>query len=82
MSLLGACRVYGDVERGACAAERIFELDPKNVAPFILLANIYVAAGLWDIAKKVRKTMRGRGVKKQVGCSCIEINKKVHEFVV
>uniref|UniRef100_UPI0040747504 Synthetic PPR-DYW protein n=1 Tax=synthetic construct TaxID=32630 RepID=UPI0040747504 len=80
-TLLGACRVHGDVERGERAAERILELDPESAAPYVLLSNIYAAAGRWDEAAKVRKLMKERGVKKEPGCSWIEVNNKVHEFV-
>ena len=31
-SLLGACRSYSNIELGESVAERLFELDPKNVA--------------------------------------------------
>eukprot|EP00249_Psilotum_nudum_P015806 c25527_g3_i3 orf=2-223(+) len=43
ISLLGACRIYGDVEQGVCIAEHIFELDSKIAAPYVLLSNIYAA---------------------------------------
>eukprot|EP00249_Psilotum_nudum_P023613 c28935_g4_i7 orf=436-1446(+) len=82
INLLGTCRIHGDVERGAQAAEHAFELDPNNTAVFVLLSNIYAAAGNWDDAAKVRKTIINRGVKKKPGRSCIEIKNRVHEFFV
>eukprot|EP00250_Pteridium_aquilinum_P009698 c18869_g1_i1 orf=765-2924(-) len=42
--LLGACKVHGDVERGARIASNIFKLDPKNAASYITLLNIYTGA--------------------------------------
>ncbi|KAJ7528052.1 hypothetical protein O6H91_16G084700 [Diphasiastrum complanatum] len=44
LCLLGACRIHGDVERGVRAANRVFKLDPENVAPYVLLSNIYATA--------------------------------------
>eukprot|EP00249_Psilotum_nudum_P016668 c25935_g8_i1 orf=2-886(+) len=82
MTLLGACRIHGDVDRGARAAECIFELDPHNAAPFVLLSNIYSAAGKWNDAATVKKVMQDRGVLKKVGHSCVKVKNKVHEFVV
>eukprot|EP00249_Psilotum_nudum_P005439 c18877_g1_i4 orf=2-340(+) len=82
MSLLSACRIHGGVERGSHVADCAFELDPTDSAPFVLLSNIYAAAGRLDDATKVLKVMNDRGVKKNSGSSFIEINKKVHEFVV
>eukprot|EP01018_Ginkgo_biloba_P031724 Gb_04381 [translate_table: standard] len=81
-SLLGACRTHNDIELGECVAERIFELDPKHTAPYVLLSNIYAAVGRWDGIEKVRKMMKDRRVQKKPGCSWIEVNKEVHTFVV
>eukprot|EP01018_Ginkgo_biloba_P016941 Gb_40986 [translate_table: standard] len=44
-SLLGVCKTHTIVEIGERAAEHLFELDPKNAAYYVLLANIYVAGG-------------------------------------
>eukprot|EP01018_Ginkgo_biloba_P034747 Gb_24821 [translate_table: standard] len=80
--LLGACRIHINVELGERVAEQIFELDPKNSAPYVLLSNIYAAAGRWDDTEKVRKMMKDRNVKKSPGCSWIEVNKQVYAFLV
>eukprot|EP01018_Ginkgo_biloba_P009126 Gb_37176 [translate_table: standard] len=81
-ALLGACRIHGNVELGKQAAEALFELEPQNAAPYVLLSNIYAAAGRWDDVAKVRRTMRERGVKKTPGCSWIEVKNRIHAFVV
>ena len=44
MSLLGACRVHGDLDRGRRAADEIFRLDPQRAEPYVLMANISVAS--------------------------------------
>jgi hypothetical protein len=45
-------------------AECVFELDSENSAPYLLLSNIYAAAGRWDDIQKIRKMMKDRGVKR------------------
>eukprot|EP01018_Ginkgo_biloba_P001833 Gb_01327 [translate_table: standard] len=80
--LLGACRIHNNLKLGECVAECLFELDPKNATPYVLLSNIYAAAGKWDDINKVRKMMKDRGVKKKPGCSWIEVNKQVYAFLV
>eukprot|EP00249_Psilotum_nudum_P023049 c28733_g3_i2 orf=144-2033(+) len=80
-SLLGACRIYCDVHRGTRAADHILELDSKNTALYSLLSNIYAAASQWDDVANVRKVMADRAVRKDPGCSWIEVNDKVHAFV-
>eukprot|EP01018_Ginkgo_biloba_P002732 Gb_33135 [translate_table: standard] len=80
--LLGACRIHNNIELGERVAGYLFELDPKNAAPYVLLSNIYAAAGKWDDTENVRRMMKERGVKKTPGCSWIEVNKQVHAFLV
>ncbi|KAJ7296653.1 hypothetical protein O6H91_Y108900 [Diphasiastrum complanatum] len=82
MALLGACRVHGDVDRGKRAAEQLLQLDPQNSAPYIMLSNIYAAAGKWDAKARVRKVMADKGIRKQPGISSVEVRSKMQEFVV
>ncbi|KAH7442971.1 hypothetical protein KP509_02G010800 [Ceratopteris richardii] len=44
MTLLGACVSRGDVERGQRAAKNVFELDPENPVPYIILHNTFTMA--------------------------------------
>eukprot|EP00250_Pteridium_aquilinum_P005921 c15937_g1_i1 orf=612-2894(+) len=81
-TLLGACRIYGDLERGKRAAEHAIQLGSQNDAPFILLSNIYAAEGRWDDVARIRKRMADLGVKKTTGFSTIEVGDKLHKFVV
>ncbi|CAA0835090.1 Pentatricopeptide repeat-containing protein [Striga hermonthica] len=81
-ALLSGCRLHGDMDLGAEAAERLFEMVPKHDGSYILLANMFSTAGRWDDVAKVRKMMRDRGVKKEPGCSWLEVESKVHVFLV
>lgn len=80
-SLLCACRNHCDVLRAVRAADRVFQLDPRNASAFISLANIFATAGRWDDAGKIRNAMKDAGLKKTLGCSHIEVDKQVHKFV-
>ena len=64
------------------AAEKLITMEPKNAGNYILLSNIYAAAGKWDGVAKMRSVLRDRGLKKTPGCSWLEINGRVHEFRV
>jgi hypothetical protein len=48
----------------------------------VLLLNIYAAAGKWDLSASIQQQRIERGVEKQPGCTWIEVNNKVHTFVV
>jgi pentatricopeptide repeat protein len=80
-ALLGACRSHSNIELGSRVAEQLFKLEPSNAAPYVVLANMYVSSGRWNDVSRVRKMMKDRGIKKQPGCSWIDINKRVHAFI-
>ena len=81
-ALLGACRTYGNVELGELAAKEVMKLEPAGTSPYVLLSNIYAAAGQWDQVSFIRHMMQERGIRKEPGVSWIEISNKVHRFVV
>eukprot|EP01018_Ginkgo_biloba_P024981 Gb_25581 [translate_table: standard] len=81
-ALLGACRIHCNIELAEHVAERLFELEPENAGFYVLLSNIYAVAGRWADVAKVRTMLKDRGLRKKPGCSWIEIDNKVHEFVV
>eukprot|EP01018_Ginkgo_biloba_P022796 Gb_37204 [translate_table: standard] len=80
-SLLAACRIHVNIEIGKRAAERLFELEPQNATPYVVLSNIFAAAGRWNDEAKVRTMRKDRRVKKNPGCSWIEVKRKVHSFL-
>lgn len=79
-ALLGACRVHQNIDLGRLAAERLFDLDPKNPGHYVLMSNIYAAAGRWKEADEVRNLMKSAGVTKDPGISWIEINSDIEIF--
>ncbi|CAL8170847.1 unnamed protein product [Prunus armeniaca] len=81
-SLIGGCRIHGNLKLAKRAAEALFEIEPENPATYITLANIYATGGMWDEVTKVRKTMDERGLIKKPGLSWIEIKREVHVFLV
>eukprot|EP01018_Ginkgo_biloba_P016364 Gb_15262 [translate_table: standard] len=80
-ALLGACRIHVNLKLGKYAAERLFELEPQKAAPYVLLSNIYAAAGRWADVANIRIMMKDKGVKKKPGFSWIEVKNRVHTFV-
>ncbi|KAL3514938.1 hypothetical protein ACH5RR_021840 [Cinchona calisaya] len=81
-ALLGACRVHRNMELAAYAAKQIINHDPNDAGTYILLSNIYANSQRWDEITRVRNAMRHRGIKKEPGCSWIEVNKCVHAFIL
>ncbi|MCO5614449.1 hypothetical protein L7F22_068731 [Adiantum nelumboides] len=58
MTLLGACRVHNNPEKGRHIAEHVLELNSRNSAGYVILSNIYVAAGMKVEADKLWKTFK------------------------
>lgn len=81
-SLLGGCSVHRNFELGKIAAEELLQLDPKDIAAYVLMFNLYVSSGKWNEAADVRRRMAERDLRKEVGCSWITIKGQVHRFIV
>lgn len=79
-AVLSACANHGQVRLAEVAAERIVELDQHSGA-YVLLSNVYAAAGKHEGARRMRKMMKKQHIDKTPGCSSVEINGCVHEFV-
>ncbi|XP_062151708.1 pentatricopeptide repeat-containing protein At3g26782, mitochondrial [Alnus glutinosa] len=81
-SLLGACRIHKNVELGETSARKLFELDPANYGYYVVLLNIYADAGRWEDVERMRILMKNDGIVKTPGFSLVELNGRVHVFLV
>lgn len=79
-ALLGACRIHKRVELAEQVANKLFVLEPDQPGAHILLSNIYAAAEMWDMVRKTREMMNERALRKTIGFSTIEVDKRVHLF--
>ncbi|EXB68664.1 hypothetical protein L484_024678 [Morus notabilis] len=77
-SLLSSCRVHNNVSLGEVAAEKLFELEPRNPGNYVILSNIYGSKGMWSQVDRVRDMMNQKGLRKNPGCSWIEVKNEVH----
>jgi hypothetical protein len=69
------------MEMAECIAKRILEMQPDNAAGYVLLSNMYAATGKRHLWENVERQRKEKGVKKQLGCTWIEVNNEVHMFV-
>lgn len=79
--LLSGCRIHGNVEVAEKAAEHVMEIKPEDGGVYSVLANIYANEGRWDDLAKIRRLRDSTMVKKNAGCSLIELDGAIHEFV-
>ncbi|CAK9183506.1 unnamed protein product [Ilex paraguariensis] len=81
-SLLDACcKMNAGVELSEGVARQIIELEGDDCSGvYVLLSRVYASAARWNEVGLVRKLMTNRGVKKEPGCSTMEIDGIIHEF--
>nr|DAD40015.1 TPA_asm: hypothetical protein HUJ06_014338 [Nelumbo nucifera] len=76
--MLSACKVHRDLDFDREVGEVLLRLDGDSPVNYIMMSNIYVEAGEWEQCQKVREAKKEKGLKKEVGCSWIGIDKKMH----
>lgn len=82
LSLLTACRAYSRFELGRQCFDQLVHLGASVATGYMLMSNIYSEACMWDKILEIQELRKSAGAKKQPGKSWVEINQKVHEFVV
>ncbi|KAK7316674.1 hypothetical protein RJT34_00309 [Clitoria ternatea] len=81
-TLFSACRLHRSIHLGVEIARMLIDRDPDDPSTYILLSNMYASAHKWDEVRTVRSKMKELGLKKNPGCSWIEINQKIQPFFV
>lgn len=80
-ALLGACRIYGNIAVGSRIWRKLAKIGVKDQGTSVLSYNMYREAG-WDMeARRVRRLIEDTGMKKTPGCSAIEVNGLIEEFL-
>ncbi|KAI7982251.1 Pentatricopeptide repeat-containing protein [Camellia lanceoleosa] len=79
-ALLSACRVYSEIKLAKTVFEKLIELEPTNAGNYVLLSNIYAAAGLWSVVRKLRVQVEEEGLNMPPGKSWIVVRSKIHCF--
>ncbi|KAK4782631.1 hypothetical protein SAY86_007005 [Trapa natans] len=81
-ALLSACRVHRNVSMGERMARCLMEMETGDSSVHTLLANIYASYDRWGDVMRVRRKMKDLRVRKVPGCSLIEVDGIIHEFLV
>nr|AYM00913.1 pentatricopeptide repeat protein [Salvia miltiorrhiza] len=77
-ALLAARRCHRNLEISELAAKKLFVLEPENSGNYVILANRYSEASMWDEKRALQKS---QNVRKNPGCSWIEIDGKAYMFL-
>ncbi|CAM8888340.1 unnamed protein product [Rhodiola kirilowii] len=81
-AFLGACRIHKNAPLTELAIKKLLQIEPNKPENYVLLANLFYSTKRWAEVGEVWTLMDSRGIKKVPGCSSIEVNNVVYEFVV
>ncbi|KAJ7533360.1 hypothetical protein O6H91_13G045300 [Diphasiastrum complanatum] len=73
-ALLSACRVHDNLEIGERAAKQLLNLHPDNTSGYVMLSNMYAAAGKWDSKGEVEHLRTNRQAFKSQARTWIDAN--------
>ncbi|KAL8247940.1 hypothetical protein R6Q59_009156 [Mikania micrantha] len=73
-SLLGSCKVHGNMEIGKRVSDALLKMEPKESGSYVLMSNLYAERADWDEVARIRKGMRENNVKKVVGLSWADVH--------
>ncbi|XP_054787483.1 pentatricopeptide repeat-containing protein At4g15720 isoform X2 [Prosopis cineraria] len=79
-TLLSAGRIHGRVDIALEASKRLIESSTQSAGAYVTLSNTYVLAGDWENAYTLRSRMKHTGIRKEPGCSWIEIKESTYLF--
>lgn len=80
-SLLSASSGHRNIDIAEMAGNKILELEPDDDGVYVLLWNLYRSKNRWEEASRVAKLMKVQRIKKTPGCSWVEVDGLVHEFL-
>ncbi|KAL3333023.1 hypothetical protein AABB24_033208 [Solanum stoloniferum] len=80
-ALLGGCVLHNRLELARIISSILVEVDPNNSAGYVMLSNTYAIDHHWGAISRLRLSMKEKGVVKQPGCSWINVDGVVHEFL-
>lgn len=81
-SLLSACKVHRCYELGKRVADILFNHGFADIGSYVLISNFYSSWGKWQEALLARAKLKEGGLEKEPGCSFIEVNNEIHEFLL
>ncbi|XP_020224841.1 pentatricopeptide repeat-containing protein At3g18970 [Cajanus cajan] len=78
-SLLGACKIHGDVVMGEKVGKFLLQLEERSCAElapksedYVALSNVYALAEKWDEVETVRRKMKVKSILNKAGSSSVQ----------
>ncbi|KAL6199656.1 hypothetical protein ACLB2K_029439 [Fragaria x ananassa] len=81
-TLLSACLLHRDHDLGLNIARLLIEKIPDDHSTYIMLSHSLASGNKWNEMRKVSLKMKELGLRKNPGCSWIEVNRRIQYFFV
>ncbi|CAH8358003.1 unnamed protein product [Eruca vesicaria subsp. sativa] len=81
-AVLSACNVHGEVSIATEVVKKVLETGSDDAGTYVMMSNMYKRSGRSKEAAEMRMKLKERGLKKQPGCSWIQVGFQWHAFVV
>ncbi|PIN16759.1 hypothetical protein CDL12_10587 [Handroanthus impetiginosus] len=72
-AFLHGCSMHSRFDLGDLAVKKMLELYPDDGGHYMLMSNLSAYKGRWRQASELRGLMKRRGLKKQLGCSQVDL---------
>ncbi|KAK4764709.1 hypothetical protein SAY86_025799 [Trapa natans] len=79
--ILGGCRKFGDIKVAEEAAKKMMDLFPEDGGVYSIMAGVYAGADRWEDVVRTRASMSAGPARRKAGCSMIEVEGIMYEFV-
>ena len=63
-------------------ANILMEMVPQDSGAYVALSNMYASQGNWSEVSEMRLRMKEMDIRKDPGCSWIDVDGVLHEFLV
>ncbi|GMG99006.1 hypothetical protein Nepgr_000846 [Nepenthes gracilis] len=80
-TLINTCHAQGELKLGESISKRLIANDPMHESNYVLFSNVYAKMSSWDKKYNIREVMEKKGIKKTPGCTMIELDNEIYEFV-
>ncbi|KAL5218316.1 hypothetical protein ABZP36_019000 [Zizania latifolia] len=79
----GAVAVFEGMEQRSVVSwtSSLLNEYPAHEANYVMLSNVFALTHRWKEKSEIRREMSKRGIKKVPGCSVVELDGEVHEFI-
>ncbi|CAI8607658.1 unnamed protein product [Vicia faba] len=79
-ALLTSCRIHKNIKLAEVAAEKLFKMEPKNSANYVLMMNLYSSLNQWDDVERLKRSMIDLAMKSPPVWSWTQVNQSIHVF--